>query len=179
MNRKFWLSNQGLMRRIALTASHELRVHGYKEKALEIAERAISWYKAHKDEDYLSSLAWTLYKAERREEAEAIYKELNQGFSDSVDYLGYIGTLAVRMGNREKALTISDELKNMYKPYVFGNHTYWRACIAALLDQKELAMRLIREALGQGTSYTGLHPVMDFELLSGYPPFKELIQPIG
>jgi len=167
------------MRRIALTAAHELRVHGYKEKALEIAERAISWYKAHKDEDYRSSLAWTLYKAERREEAQAIYEELHQEFPDSVDYLGYIGALAVRMGNREKALKISDQLKNIDKPYLFGNHTYWRACIAALLDQKELAMRLIREALGQGTSYTRLHPVMSFESLWDYPPFKELIKPKG
>ena len=165
----------GVMR----NAAHELRVHGYKEEALEIAEHAISWYKAHKDEDYRSSLAWTIYVAERWEEAQAIYEDLHQEFPDNVNYLGAIGALAVRMGNKEEALKISDQLKNIQRPYLFGFHTYWRACIAVLLDEKELAMRLLREALGQGTSYTGLHPNMNLESLWDYSPFKELIKPKG
>jgi tetratricopeptide (TPR) repeat protein len=161
------------------TSAHELRVHGYKEEALEIAERAISWYKAHKDQDYRSSLADTLYIAEKWEEAQAIYEALHEEFPNSVDNLGYLGTLAARMGNKEKALRISDKLENIKKPYLFGNNTYWMACIAALLGEKEKAMKLLRDSLGQGVRYTRLYADMDLEPLFDYPPFKELIEPKG
>ena len=76
-------------------------------------------------------------------------------------------------------MRISGELRDIDRPYMFGNHTYWRACIAALLGEKEEAMNLLREALAQGVSYTRLHPDMDLEPLWDYPPFQELIKPKG
>ena len=57
--------------------------------------------------------------------------------------------------------------------------------IAALLGEKELAVRLLQEALSQGVLYQlqlGLyyiHPNMDLEPLYDYPPFQELIKPKG
>jgi hypothetical protein len=36
---------------------------------------------------------------------------------------------------------------------MWGNHNYWRACIAALLGEREQAVTLLREALAQGYFY--------------------------
>jgi tetratricopeptide (TPR) repeat protein len=165
--------------RLMRHAAHELRVHGYTDASLELAERAISWYLAHKDKDYRSGLARAFYVAERWEESLALYEELHKEFPNSIEYLRHLGTSAARMGDREEALKISEQLKNIERPYLFGNTTHNRARIHALLDEKELAMRFLREALSQGRSYDRLHPDMDLDSLWDYPPFQELIKPKG
>ncbi len=160
-------------------AGEELRVHGFREESLKTAEQSIAWYKAHADQDYRYSLATSLYAAERWEEARSLYEELHQEFPDDITFRGYLGALAARRGDRAEAMRIAEELKGIDRPYIFGNHTYWRACIAALLGEKEEAMNLLREALAQGVRYTQLHPAMDLEPLWDYPPFKELLKPKG
>ena len=90
-----------------------------------------------------------------------------------------LGTLAAWRGDREEALRISLQLEKMDIPYHFGGHTYWRARIAALLGEKELAVRLLREAHAQGLNFYGFHNKMDFEPLNDYPPFVEFMKPKG
>jgi len=85
----------------------------------------------------------------------------------------------VRRGDIEEAQNIANQLKNNDELYLFGNHTYWRACIAALLREKDLAVRLLRKSLAQGRSYSDLYPDMNLEPLWDFPPFKELIRPKG
>ena len=70
-------------------------------------------------------------------------------------------------------------MKNFERPYLFGGNTFWRARIAVLLGEKEQALVLLRDALGQGTAYGSLYLNMDLEPLSDYPPFQELIKPKG
>ena len=86
--------------------------------------------------------------------------------------------MAARRGDKSEALKISDELKNINKPYLFGNHTYWRACIAALLGESRQAVALLNEAFAQG-QYFGASVLcdMDLELLRNYKPFQELLRP--
>jgi hypothetical protein len=83
------------------------------------------------------------------------------------------------LGEREVALRISEELSKIERSYIYGNHTYWRACIASVLGEKELAVRLLRESLNQGQTYSRLYSDIDLEPLYDYPPFKELIKPKG
>jgi hypothetical protein len=63
---------------------------------------------------------------------------------------------------------------------VFGEHTYYRAGIAANLGERERAVELLRDAFAQG-QYFGysLHNSLALEPLRGYPPFEELIRPKG
>jgi len=162
-------------------AYEELRVRGFREEAREIAHRALDWYKQHRDEaDYRYNLARTLYLAERWQESRALFKELSKEEPDNINYKGYLGTLAVRMGDKEKAIQISEELKDIDRPYLFGSHTYWRACIAAHLGDKQKAVKLFKEAFNQGQNYgVYLHNDMELEPLRDYPPFQELIKPKG
>jgi tetratricopeptide (TPR) repeat protein len=165
---------------VMLTAAAELRAHGDKEEAKAIAERAVAWCQSRGTGDYRYSLARSLYLAERWQEAETIFEALSAEESDNIDYMGFLGTLAARKGNREGARQISEKLKRIERPYLFGNHTYWRACIAALLGEREQAVALLRESFAQGSSYGAyLHNDVDLESLRDYKPFKELLRPKG
>lgn len=77
-------------------------------------------------------------------------------------------------------MKISEELSKIDRPYLFGNHTYWRACIAALLNDKERAVALLQESFNQGRDFGAyLRRDIDLEPLWDYPPFKEILRPKG
>lgn len=71
------------------------------------------------------------------------------------------------------------KLQEIERSYIYGNHTFWRVHIASLLGEKEQAVRLIRDSLKQGLSYSRLHADMDLEPLYDYSLFKEMIKPKG
>jgi tetratricopeptide (TPR) repeat protein len=156
-------------------AALELRAHGYLQQSRQVLERAFEWLESRNQ----GPGAGGFYMAERWEEAQDRVETAYKKFPDSEVILGLLGALAARRGDKEEAKRFSSLLENMDRPYLFGRHTLWRARIASLLGEKENAIRLLREALAQGVSYTALHPVMDFEPLQDYPPFQELIKPKG
>ncbi|MDH7512468.1 MAG: tetratricopeptide repeat protein [Clostridiales bacterium] len=170
---------------VMVEGASELRAHGNKEEAIKMAGEAVEWYKARSAEEAAKEinrydLAGALYLAERWGEAQAIFEALLAAKPDNISYKGNLGTIAARLGDREKALRISDELKALTKPYLFGDHAYWRACIASLLGDKEQAVALLRESFAQGGTYgVYLHRDMDLEPLRDYPPFQGLIKPKG
>jgi len=170
---------------IMVEGAIELRAHRHKEESIKIAGEAVEWYKGRPAEEATKEerryyLALALYLAERWGEGQAIFEALLVEKPDNIDYKGYLGVIAARLGDREKALRISDELKALTKPYLFGDHTYCRACIASLLGEKEQAVALLRESFAQGRQYgVYLHREMDFEPLRDYPPFRDLVKPKG
>jgi len=112
-------------------------------------------------------------------EAKDLFEALHSEIPDSIDYLGYLGSLAVQMGKKEAALEICKTLEENKRPYQFGNPTYWRSRIAALLGDKEAAVNLLRQATKEGYPYPNLHPCEDFESLADYPPYIKLMKPKG
>lgn len=165
------------------TAGEELRAHGYADAAMTSFDQAIQWYRSRPAEE-MHSLRYpyglTLYDAGRWEEAKTIFEELAKKLPDNIEYQRYVGCIAARQGDREKALKVSEWLKNLKQPYLFGKHTYYRACIAAILGEKEQAVTLLKESFLQGFGYSiDLHRDFDFESLWDYPPFKELLKPKG
>jgi tetratricopeptide (TPR) repeat protein len=179
------MSQAGTSGDVMLEAAQELRAHGHLEAYKEVAARAVDWYRDKLSEKEATErkryhLARALYLAEQWQESQALIEELAAEKPDSIDYKGYLGTLAARRGDREEAVRISTELKSIDRPYLFGNHTYWRACIASLLGEREQAVALLREAFAQGREYSVyLHRDMDLEPLRDYPPFQELLRPKG
>jgi hypothetical protein len=74
---------------------------------------------------------------------------------------------------------IADELR-AHAAYLYGDHTFWRACIAAALGQKDDAVELLREAMAQGrNSPIAVHRDPNLDPVRGYAPFEELIEPKG
>ncbi len=83
-----------------------------------------------------------------------------------------------RRGDRDEALRISARLAGLNDPYDFGRDTYWQACIAALLEERELAMELLRESFDEGRKFNlQVHLDMDLQPLWDYAPFEEFVAP--
>ncbi|MFZ2053942.1 MAG: serine/threonine-protein kinase [Candidatus Aminicenantales bacterium] len=169
---------------IMLRAGRELRAHGFKEDAVNVLNQALQWFEARPEQEKTSeenrySQASTFYVLGKWAEAKALFEGLHSEIPDKTDYLGYLGVVAAQMGNKEEALKISKQLEDDKRPYLYGNPTYWRARIAAILGDKEGAVNLIRQATKEGFSYDSLHPTEDFESLADYPPYIQLMKPKG
>jgi tetratricopeptide (TPR) repeat protein len=169
---------------IMLDMGRELRAQGFREDAVRALSQAIQWFEARPEQEKTSeenrySQASAFYVLGKWKEAKMLFEGLHADILDNIDYLGYLGSVAVRMGNKEEALRISKELGGDKRPYLFGKPTYWRARIAAVLGDKEGAVNLLRQATKEGYNYDDLHPCEDFESLADYPPYIQLMKPKG
>jgi tetratricopeptide (TPR) repeat protein/predicted Ser/Thr protein kinase len=156
-------------------ASLALRVHVGREEAIEMAERAVAWREDNLEGKTVADdwrghfyMADDLCAAERWQDARELLLQLASERPDDLDLKGYLGVIAARLGDHDEARAL------------FGNNTYWAACIAAQLGERERAVELIRQALSQGFRVDmQLHADMNLEPLHGYPPFEELRRPKG
>jgi predicted Zn-dependent protease len=119
-----------------------------------------------------------MYSAEQWDAARGLFDALQDKFPDNIDYQGSLGVLAAKRGGIEKARQIQEELRNNNRPYLFGSHLHWAACIAAQLGDKEEAVNLLREAFSRGREYSiAYHRDIMLEPLRDYPPYQELMAP--
>ena len=161
-------------------AARELRTHGYPGPAGDYSSRALSWYRTRlPEEDVRFGLAQALYEAERWDEAGALFDQLAAEAPDSLDFLGWRGVSLARRGVRDTAMQIDRQLSEFDRPYINGLHTSWRARIAAVLGDRDGAVRLLEQANSEGVQLPNLHLVKDFELVRDYRPFRELVRPKG
>jgi tetratricopeptide (TPR) repeat protein/predicted Ser/Thr protein kinase len=175
----------GTAGRVMLAAAREMRLRGYQEAFKDMAGRAVEWHRERAAgqaaaEQQRSALAAALYVFERWEEAGALIEKLRSEKPDNIDYLGYGGAIAARSGQKEAALKISEELKGIDRPFIYGAQTYWRARIAALLGMKDEAVGLLRQSFAQGNGY-GVLIIQEADLdpLRDFAPFRELMKPKG
>jgi len=168
-------------------ASVALRVHVGREEAIEMAERAVAWREDELEGKTVVDDWWghfymadDLSMAERWQEARGLLLQLASERPEDLEVMGYLGVLAARLGDHGEARATLEDLRRLDDPYLFGNNTYWAACIAAQLGERERAVELLRQALSQGFRVNmQLHTDMDLEPLHGYPPFEELRRPKG
>lgn len=170
---------------VMLTVSLELRAHGHPGEARVVLNRALDWYGTRPPsetaaEDHRSNLARALYSAERWPEAQALFEELAGEFPGNLDYLGHLGALAARRENTEEAARVSEALAGLGETDLSRASGFRRACIAALLGDKDRAVTLLREAQRQGFwRIHELHREIDLEGLRGHPAFEEFMRPKG
>ena len=174
-------------------AAVEMRAHGHRDESLRMAGRAVEWLKHRPEEEAKSEetrwmLGQCLYRAERWQEARAVFAEATKQHPEEIAYKGMLGILAARLGDRAEAQRVAEELRKMDRPHLFGVHTYYRARIAALLGERTEAVNLLREAISQGLDQAdgvtyqdgyplALHRDMDLESLHGFTPFEVLQKP--
>ena len=168
----FW--NPGYL---MLWTATELGVHGYAEESKAAIRQTIEWYQVHPDNKHRFELAQAYYVAEQYDMSHEIIKKLIVEDSCNIDFQGFLGTIAARKGNLEKAEMISMYLANQDRLYLFGRHTCWRARIAAISGDEVLAIQLLRDAISQGFDYYSIHEILDFYSLHAYLPYKDLIKP--
>ena len=169
---------------VMVTAIDELKAHGYAEESAALAEEALQWQRNRMTIEGSPTesrrLAQALFRTKHWEEAQALYEEFALADPDNLDDQGYVGVLAARMGDRERALDVKRTLLARDVPYEFGMDTYWAACIAAQLGEREEAMDLLRRSFSEGASIgLHIHQDPDLEPLWDYPPFQRLLEPRG
>jgi tetratricopeptide (TPR) repeat protein len=170
---------------VLLVFAGELRRHGQTDLAVELLDRALTWWDEQPPE-FKNSLAGRRlagrlsYQRENWDAAAGMFEALAQQADALPDALGARGAVAARRGDTELALSISRELADLELPYLNGVNTLWRARIAAILGRREDAVDLLRRAFGEGVEHgISLHADMDLEPLRDYPPFEELMRPKG
>ena len=97
-----------------------------------------------------------------------------------------LGRAAARVGDREGAMRAAELLSRMSGTALKGAHTYGRARIAAVLGDREEALRLLHAAVADGlpyspdggSAYFG-HSDMDLESIIGEPGVQALLKPRG
>jgi tetratricopeptide (TPR) repeat protein len=165
------------------TAALELRAHGHGEAAPAMLDRAIRWFRALPPgelEPLRDDLGRVLLTAGRWAEARAEFEILLSAWPQDVEYLGTLGVIAAGSGDRDRALSVSEQLGNLDRPYLFGSNTLWQARIAAMLGETVEAVGLLRRAFSERVYYgLWLHREVAFEPLRDYPPFEELMRPKG
>jgi serine/threonine-protein kinase len=168
---------------IFMEAAKELRAHGHKEEAQDAVHRAVNWYETHSNEsDYRYEHAQALYVSEQWDKSEVLFRALGSDEPENVNYMGYLGLLAARRGDNDEAFKISNELRHLNKPRLFGINKYFCARIASILGEHQQAIDLFRDAITEGhPSHSehaiNLHREMDFEPLRDYPEFQSFLQP--
>lgn len=170
-----------VMRETAL----ELRAHDHVHEADQLTARSLDWYLTRPADVQGSvgmrrALVEAHYLAGRWEQAQKDLRALAAEMPADVAVQGRLGTLAARRGDRAEAQRILAWLTSLDRPYLLGEHTYWRARIAALLGERERAVSWLRDAYAEGRSeWSVLHSDPDLEALRDYRPFRRLVRPKG
>lgn len=165
-----------------LACGRELRAHGFARESVEVLGEALRWFDSRPDHEKSTAKnrynrAQTLSLLENWIESRKAFEELRAESPENISYLGYLGLTAACEGSKERALSVAEELGKDERPFLFGQPSYWRARIHAALGDRETAVSSLRRAIGEGFYYSDIHPTEEFELLTGYPPFAQLMKP--
>jgi tetratricopeptide (TPR) repeat protein len=171
-------------------AGLELRAHGHPGAARKLFERAVAWQRANpptdpQARDYKGEVARALYWSERWDEARALRESLVVRDSGDVLSRAALGAIAAREGDRQTAKSIEAWLASPSGSGQHDENPYFRACIMALLGDRDRALGLLQQALREGMPfvtvdhYNWLEVDPNLDSLRDDPAFKELIRPKG
>ncbi|MDH3271963.1 MAG: tetratricopeptide repeat-containing serine/threonine-protein kinase [Gemmatimonadota bacterium] len=164
---------------VLLRVAGDLARHGHAVQASDAARRAVLWYRARDPLEHRPELARTLLLADLPEEAAEVLDEEAPQEEGEIETRGLLGVALARSGDRSGAEAQAEWLEALERPYLRGEHTYWRAAISAHLGERDEATRLLRRALEQGWTFEFLHSDPSFEPLWGYELFERVIAPRG
>jgi len=170
-------------------AAEELAAHGHTERSTELAARLADRLRAVPAG--ADSTAATiericaLFLAGKLDEASRSAEVLWRAHADEQAVIIARGRLAAAAGDRATALAQAAALAAIDRRYDRDERTLARAQIAAQLDDREEAVRLLREAISQGYNFLSFrhgdpfHADSYLRPLHGYPPYEELVKPKG
>jgi tetratricopeptide (TPR) repeat protein len=179
--REEWITAGTTMVEVA----RELRAHGHEAMANETLARAVAWFRQRPTAEaampsHQYFLGEALYLAGDLEAADSLFRILAERHPDQTDYLGYVGVIAARRGDRSTVKRVVAMLRSRkpVTPLPGEASLVWRATIEALSGNQPEAMRLLVEAFGPRGTFD-LHASQDFEGMRDYAPFREFIRPKG
>jgi len=188
---------------IALLAAFELAAHDHRADAPAASRWAVRWLEGRPPSErravanrfrlaighYLSGQLDTTRQlleglvAERTVEARDTaslrwFSAITGDLPDHLTFLGFLGVVTAREGQREAALRIERALQGVSPRYLYGRHTMWRARINAVLRERDAAVELLQEAFAQGYPRGGvMHLYPSLASLRDDAAFQELLTP--
>src|SRR6266568_1918429 len=187
---------------IGLLAALELTAHDHQAEALAAGTWAVRWLEGRPAAEARSvphrfRLALAYYVTGQPDAARRLLEGLASERIDARDasgvrwmsaitgdqpdhltFLGFLGVVAARAGQRDEALRLDRTLQAMSRRYLYGRHTMWRGRIHAVLGEREAAIALVQEAFAQGYPQGGvMHLYPSLWSLRDYPPFRDLLRP--
>ena len=162
-----------------LAAVSELRAHGFEAAAQDLADRILDTASPVAEPAHRLLEVELLYELGRWKEAERVLQGVTPdptGFRTRA----LTALLAARQGDLATARKIDASLAAIDRPYLFGEPTFWRARIAAVLGDDRGALDLLRQSFREGRGGQGwfvLHVARDFDGLRGQEEFQELVRP--
>jgi DNA-binding SARP family transcriptional activator/TolB-like protein len=169
--------------RLLLTAGDELRTHGWEREARAMYGRAAAWLDARTGDGptaaaHRRDLAYARYASGDWDAAARAYAALAAEAPDDLALRGRLGTVAARRGDHAAARATASALADDREPYRRGAAHLWRARIAAILGERDVAVALLAEAIGRGVHFgPELHTDPDLALLRDHPPYRSLVRP--
>jgi tetratricopeptide (TPR) repeat protein len=161
-------------------AALEFRAHGFDEDAERALRASVAWYHEHMAPSERSGLAYSSYALGRWDAADSLFQILFAESPHAYWYLGMLGAIAARRGDRDSALAVRHMLAEIDVPYARGVPTAYRARIAAVLGEQDEAVALLRQSFEEGRpccEWTHTDP--DMRLLIGYAPYDRFVKPKG
>ena len=174
-----------------LAVALELRYHGFPQDYGPAVTRSLTWFEQQpgrlvSDPGHRAVYGAALYHAERWTQSEQVLREIESGSRLDVDVLGYLGLLAARRGDWQTADPFSAELERIGVEEINARARTWayRARIAAVLGDRSDAVTYLKRAFDEKLNYMPspkLHAQyrFDFEAMSDYAPYQELLRPKG
>ena len=165
-----------------------LQLRGDEEAAVDLLRRAVQWWEAQPASVVAAPAqrlrrVETLYAAQRWEEALELLEQLSQQQPDRIHITGYRGLIAARQNDRARADSLSRVLEASAPANDGGLTALYRARIASVLGESEVAVRLLRRAIDSGYNFFGTpfeqFPLGDFASLRDFGPYRQLTGPRG
>ncbi len=161
-------------------SAREYRAHGHLAESRALTARAIAWFQIREPSELqrtdIETWAGAYYHIGEWAKARELYRRLHARDSTNARYLGALGRIAAREGDRDEAERIFMALARMRG--AFGWNHYERAQIAALLGRRDQAVSLVQQGWAEGMGYNMyFHRDIDFEGIRDYPPFARLLHP--
>jgi DNA-binding SARP family transcriptional activator len=180
-------------------AALELRAHGAADAAEPLLERAVAWYEERASSErggchaprWRRDLAVTLYHAGRLDEARTLFEELAEAGGDIVQPVGhhhgqlkahldagYLAVIAARAGDTAEASRWCGRLEKLDGPFLYGAPWLWLAAVAAVRDQRDRAVSMLRQAFAGGLPHDlFVHTDPHLLRLRGHAPLDALLCP--
>jgi tetratricopeptide (TPR) repeat protein len=160
-------------------AAEEILAHG-QGSARPYTDRAVRWLANQLARDPANArhrywLGTVLYDAGRWRDAEPYFESLAQEFPDNQGYRAFGALVRAHLGDTTAAL----RRLGSPPPYDRGEHTAYRARIAAIGGARDQAIELLTEALHRGIdgwAWRHADARQEFKLLAGDPRFERLMK---
>ena len=169
---------------VMFDAAQELRAHGHEQEATALFRRAATWARTQTTTESAGShtaalLARALQQSGDYATADSIHRARLSENPSRVDDLGWSGVSAARRRDTAEARNFMRRLGALDTPYLRGVNTLWCAKIAAVLGNKDEAVRLLSQAMAKGVSVEDAHTWAEMSALRGHAPYEELVRPKG